>query len=266
MMPRERFCTDWSKTTSANSLDNTIALWTRLGVLFGSRPARTTPDMEHLLLDTARLAPSNARLFYLAVTWVSQYGNFVARHRLKHLVEEKLSPEDHPVLGLLLKLAAKHGASRELLIAADVCRKAQKPQPLFGVHCDSPELKRIARNHACREGLAWNLWVPDQLPKLDALRPARWVIQKNPTYLDRIVRKGDLRCSILLTLQHDVPNGRVESETALARLCSANRIAVRHALDDLEREGCALRKKVPQRRRTAIVLGKSVNPVRVERA
>jgi hypothetical protein len=122
------------------------------------------------------------------------------------------------------------------------------------VHRRGSALADLARRHACPEGLRWNLWLPDEPPKLDALRPARWIIERNPSYLDRVVRKGDLRASILLTLQHDVPDGSVESETALARLCSANRLALRHALDDLEHEGYALRQATPGARNTRVAL------------
>lgn len=239
-------------------LDNTIARWTRLGVLFGGRAARTSPDLERLLLDTARLAPTSARLFYLAVTWLSQYGNFVARHRLKRLVEVELAHSHQPALAALLGLAVKHGASKELLIATDPCHAADEAGPLFDVHRRSPAQADLARRHACPEGLRWNLWLPDEPPKLDALRPAHWIIERNPNYLDRIVRKGDLRASILPTLQHDAPNGSVESETALSRLCSANRLAVRHAVDDLEREGYPLRQPRPGARNTRIALPRPV--------
>jgi len=234
-------------------LDNTIARWTRLGVLFGSRPARSSPDLERLLLDTARLAPASARLFYLAVTWLSQYGNFVARHRLKRLVETELTASQQPVLAVLLALAVKHGASRELLIAADVCNRAVEAGPLFEVHRHHLLLPDLARHYACPEGLRWNLWLPDEPLKLDALRPVAWILKHNPGYRDRIVRKGDLRASILLTLDHDVAGDHVESETALARMCSANRIAVRHALDDLEHEGYALRRTTSAARNVRIM-------------
>jgi hypothetical protein len=226
-------------------LDITIARWARVGVLFGSRPAGRPPDLERLLLDTARLAPGNARLFYLAVAWLSRYGNFVARHRLKRLVETQLDVEHQPVLAALLALAVKHGASREWLIGAKACKPTAVPGPVFDVHRRRPALAKIAQRQACSQGLRWNLWLPDESPKLDALRPARWIIARNPDYLDRIIRKGDLRCSILLVLRHDARGGGLESEVALAEACSANRMAIRSALDDLEREGYTLRH--PQR-------------------
>lgn len=134
---------------SKPDLDNTIARWTRLGVLFGGRTARISPDIERLLLDTARLAPINARLFYLAVTWLSQYGNFVARHRLKRLVETELALSHHPALSALLTLAVKQGASKELLIATEPCEPAEESGPLFDVHRRSPTLADLARRNAC---------------------------------------------------------------------------------------------------------------------
>jgi hypothetical protein len=244
-------------------LDNTIARWARVGVLFGSRPARTTPDLERLLLDTARLAPGNARLFYLAITWLSRYGNFIARHRLKRLIETDLETVHQPALGALLALAVKHGASRELRVAVDVCSPADAPRPLFDVQRRSPALANIAQNHACAEGQQWNLWLPDEPPKFDGLRPAWWIINRNPDYLGRIVRKGDLRCSILLVLRHDTPNGSADSEVALAEQCSANRIAVRNALDDLECEGYTLRQPEPGTRSIRIALSSSPAPLAV---
>jgi len=260
MMPNARFFTNWSATMPDPDLDNTIARWTRVGVLFGARPARRSPDLERLLLDTARFASEHARLFYLAVTWLSRFGNFVARHRLKRLVETDLEARHQPVLGALLALAVRHGASRELLIAAEVCRQADAPGPLFDVHRRSPAFTKLAHRHACSQGLRWNLWLPDEPPKHDTLRPARWIIDRNRDYLDRIVRKGDLRCSILLALRHDTPDGHAKSETALAEMCSANRIAIRNALDDLEREGYTLRQPEPGARNIRIALAATPAP------
>src|SRR5690606_9599526 len=142
-MPSGPSSMTWSRPMSKPDLDNTIARWARLGVLFGGRPARTSPDLERLLLDTARLAPINARLFYLAITWLSQYGNFVARHRLKRLAETELAYPHQPAFAALLTLAVKHGASKELLIAAEVCQPAEEIGPLFEVHHRSPALVNL---------------------------------------------------------------------------------------------------------------------------
>ncbi|HCD35038.1 MAG TPA: hypothetical protein DER01_21715 [Phycisphaerales bacterium] len=235
-------------------IDKVIAQWAKVGVFFGGSVARKTPDLERLLLNTAQCVCGSARLFYHCVSWLSQYGNFVARHRLKHLTQTGLPVEHQPALAALLSLAVKHGASRELLIAADVCQKVDAPRPLFDVQQRSKTLANIAKQQASDEALHWNLWVTDQAPKLDAIRPAHWIIERNTDYLARIIRKGDLRCSTLQVLEHDTPNRTVESEISLAQLCSANRIAVRHALDDLELEGFIERIKTPGTRNIQIQL------------
>ena len=147
MMPNGPSSMTWSGAMSKPDLDHTIARWTRLGVLFGGRPTRTSPDLEPLLLDTARLAPISARLFYLAVSWLSQYGNFVARHRLKRLIETHLARPNESALAAMLHLAVNHGASKELRIAAEACHPAEELCPLFAVHRRSP-----ARANACSSG------------------------------------------------------------------------------------------------------------------
>lgn len=231
--------------TPAN-LDNTMARWARIGVLFGIRPSRRSPDLERLLLDTARLAPVNARLFSLAVSWLSQYSNLVARHRLKRLVRDELERVARPVLGLILDLAIKHGAARNLNIAAKACGKAKETRVLFDIHAGSAARRRLAQTTACPEAKCRGLWAPDVDPKLDALRPAAWILTNNPGYRDRAIRKGDLRATILVVLRLDVTENELNCELALADLCAANRTAVKAALDDLEFEGVCMRRRDPQ--------------------
>ncbi len=216
--------------------DRVLRDWARLGVLLSCRPAVREPDLERLLLDTARACPANARLFVLAVTWLAAYGNFVARHRLKRLVATELEPEHQAALGLILASAVRHGASRDLLIAASACAPARPARPLFNVHRASG-LGALAERSASALSREWGVLAPEAERKPDAVRPVGWLLRHNPAYRDRICRKGDLRCSILETLRHDAPGGVVRSEAELARLSGANRSAVRRALDALMLEG-----------------------------
>ncbi|MDH3583637.1 MAG: hypothetical protein OER86_05425 [Phycisphaerae bacterium] len=232
------------------TVNNTIARWTRIGVLFGARASRCSPDPDRLLLDTARLAPSSARLFSLAITWLSEYDRFIARHRLKRLVLDQLEDSVRPVLGLLLDLAIKNGASPELSRVAKACGQYATPRPLFDIHASSPARRKLARHTACKEAKLRGLWAPDVEIKLDALRPASWIVARNPGYQERAIRRGDLRCTILETLQRDVPDHDLDSESALVKLCAAERPAVSASLDDLEREGYPLRQPNNEDRRS----------------
>jgi hypothetical protein len=83
----------------------------------------------------------------------------------------------------------------------------------------------------------WGVWTPPVELKPDAVRPVTWLLDQNNEYRERVIRKGDLRVSIIETLRRDVPGHSVASEAALSRLSGATRAAVRKALDALRLEG-----------------------------
>jgi len=221
-------------TQEANILERD---WAQLGVLFGCEPSGETPDLERVLLETARRAPENARLLPLAATWLVEYGHFVARHRLKRLAQQELDADAQAVLGLLIEGAVANGATRDLLIAGEGCRARAEAGPLSLVQRDGAALAAIARRHASEASLRWGVWAPAVVLKRDALRPVTWLLRENPGYRERIVRKGDLRVSILESLRRDVGREGAPSESALTRLAGATRTAVRKALAALELEG-----------------------------
>lgn len=198
-------------------------------MLFNCRASRETPDLERLLLETAQACPDNARLFPLVVTWLSLYGQFVARHRLKRLVQTGLAPEHSAILGLILEEAIAHGGTRELLIVSEVCEPRRPPGPLSQAQCAEASLAEVAKRHASEASARWGAWAPPVEPKPDAIRPVSWLLEHNPEFRERIIRKGDLRVSIIETLRQDVPNGTVPSEAALTHLSEATRAAVRKA-------------------------------------
>jgi hypothetical protein len=213
--------------------------WARVGVLFNCALAAPDPDLERLLLDTAREVHANPRLLPLAVTWLTEYGNFVARHRLARLISTELEPEPRAALGLILDLAIGHGAPGELRTALAACAPVAPPRPLSRDFAASPSLVAVAQRNASAPSRHWGLWTPPVELKRDALRPVSWVLARNPAYRDRIIRKGDLRCSILEALRHDAA-GRTHSESELARLAGATRAAVRKALRALVQEGAVV--------------------------
>lgn len=208
--------------------------WARLGVLFNAQPSPESPDIELLILDTARELPSNPRLFPLVITWLVEHGFFVARHRLKHLVTTELEPEHQPVLGLLLDEAIDHGAPAELRIVRDVCTPFTTSRSLFDAYRD-PSLADIAKSTASETSKWWGIWAPPVELKRDAIRPSRWILEHNPHAFDRIVRRGDLRASIIETLRLDLEGG-APSISAISRYTAATRAAVRDALRSLVQE------------------------------
>lgn len=210
-------------------------------MLFNVKPAKVSPDPERLLLDTARLCHANARLLTLAVTWLAAYGTYIARHRLKHLIIEELETEYRPVLGLIIDTAVVAGAYRELRTVTEPCVPASEAESLFDVDRVNPAYAALVEQTATPQSREWKRWIQPFELQQDALRPATWILKRNPQYRDRALRKGDLRCSIIEVLKRDTEGGFVSSESELARLCSANRIAVRRAIDDLAIEGIDLR-------------------------
>lgn len=211
---------------------NLASLWSRAGVLFNVPPARSRGplDLEQLLVDTAKECPADPRLFIEAVIWLTQYGTFVAAHRLKRLALEQLEAEDQATLGLLIETAVEHGAQKYLRkIVTTSLETAPEPGPLFEV--DRDWYADNVKEDATTLSQEWGRWCQKIELKPDTLRPASWILDKNPSFRERAVRKGDLRASILETLQRDVDEA--VSELELARLCEATPVAVRSALVEL---------------------------------
>lgn len=209
--------------------------WTRLGVAFTGDIAPKTPDTDLLLLDTARVLPANPRLLPLCVTWLALYGGSIARHRLCHLIAGETDRRVLASLGLLLDESVANGASSEFLVPASFCLPLDRPRPLYDFQLRHP-LSEIARTNASPLARKWGVWAPPVELKPDAIRPVSWLLKHNPSLRDRIIRKGDLRCSLLETLRRDC-GGWAASESELTRLSGATRTAVRKALAALVLEG-----------------------------
>jgi hypothetical protein len=212
-----------------------VRSWARLGILFNCAPAEQTPDLERLLLATARRLHANPRLYPTVVTWLVDFGNYVARHRLARLCAAELDRDGSAALGLLIETAIEGGAPADLRSVLERCEPLQRPRPLFGVHMDR-FLAPVAERTASTTAKKWGLWAAKPELKREAIRPIRWMLEVNPGFRERAIRKGDLRCSIVESLHWD-SGGTVESESQLARLTGATRAAVRKALAALVSEG-----------------------------
>jgi len=216
-------------------LDKLAEQWTALGASFASSPWHDEIDLERLLLDTARYASEMSRLFIMAATWLHAYGDLVAKHRLRRLIRDELEPEYRPVLGLLLDIAQQgthplkfHSVTRHL-------KPNQHPYPLFEVSQKNHRLIELTEKRASPISKRWGLWCQPIEFKEDALRPASWMMSRQPQLRTRADFRGDLRASVLASLRYDEGAGR--SELGLAQLAGGSRAQVRNALHNLELTG-----------------------------
>jgi hypothetical protein len=129
-------------------------------------------------------------------------------------------------------------------------RRARPPRPLFRLQQENRAWRAVAASEASALSKRWGLWCQAVEIKDDAVRPASWIIARNPCFYDRAVLRGDLRLSILGVLHAAQDWGR--SELTLARAVGANRSAVRHALSALE-QSCHVARMI-EGKRTAIRL------------
>jgi len=221
-------------------LDRCLADWARLGVGFAVAASGQTPDLERLIVRTIQHGRSHARLLIMAATWLSRHGAAVARHRLATIARAELGSTELAILGLLLtSIDATGNGCRRFREALVVCAPIQRPQPLFMAHARHPTLRDRLDRRASALSRRWGVLAEAFELKYDALRPTRWILERNPEFVMRSDLGGDLRCSILVELANDPGAGA--SELELARRCGASRIAVRNALDRLELAGHVVR-------------------------
>lgn len=215
------------------TLPQVIRRWARIGAGFDVEPATQTPDLEQLLVDSARTAHEEARLLPVVGAWLVQYPELVASQRLANLVSAGLEAESRPVLGLLLDSVRERRRTGHFNEAIGLCSRAATPGPLYDFQRASPRLAELAKSRASKLGRRWGVWVEPFEPKPEAIRPIRWVLARNPSFELRLRFEGDLRATIVETLRANPAAGR--SELELARQCRASRDALRKALDRLSR-------------------------------
>jgi len=210
-------------------VDMLVAQWARLGVAFNVRPASRADDLESLIVQTARHAGSEPRLFIMAASWLARCSLLVAHHRLRQMAVEQLEGDALACLGLLIETAGRFQPCGHLDGVLRVCRPAKPPHPLFEVDRSLPGLAELAEKKACVLSRKWGLWSEPVDQRSDALRPIEWILDHNPPLRLRAVFQGGLRASVLACLAVD----EVCSEADLSRRCGVTRKAVHEAVDHL---------------------------------
>lgn len=238
----------------SETLGNLISKWSSLGVGFNTVPYEGSDvDLERLLLDTARHAPEMARLFIMAATWLHAYGDTIAKHRLKRLIESELESEVQPILGLLLDSAQQGTHPQEFKSVLKHLQPEASPKPLFESARQSEKLSEIARRRASTLSQKWGLWMQAAEFKDDAIRPASWIMTRNPALRTRADFRGDLRASIMASLRHDTDAGA--SESRLAGFAGGSRSQIRNAIENLRLTGRVVVRRAEGSNRREIALG-----------
>ncbi len=188
-----------------DATEQTVANWARLGVLFATPMAQDSPDLELLLLDTARQAPHNIRLFILGASWLVRYGQCVAKRRLARLVEETLEDEHLPVMGLLLDYVQQQDRRHRRRFAQTIaaCHRAEIPGPLLAADCRNPALWPMIQQSASPLSRHWGRWLEEFAVRDDALRPPEWLADHNPALRLRALVSGELAATIMAEAQAD---------------------------------------------------------------
>jgi hypothetical protein len=232
---------------SRDRINHVAAQWVRLGAMFNTSAAGRDVDVERLLLETARAAAANSRLFILAVTWLAQYGEYIAKHRLARLIRHELEAEHRPTMGLMLDMARQKGGANRLRFnqAIEACGEAVDQRPLLAIDQRNNFFIHAARQNASALSIKWGRWMADFDLKGNAIRPASWIVQNNPKLQWRADFKGDLRASILAELDANPDSG--DSESELARACGATRAAIGAAVGKLELSGRVSRRREGKR-------------------
>lgn len=161
--------------------------WTRIGALFNTAPAAERVDLESLVLDTAAHARSDERLFVMAASWLAAHHHLLDARRLgRRLTSSAVGAETAAVAGAMLSFA-RSGVSGPTALDAAIryCRPLPTLVPLFPQLEAHPVLLTLVKKEALPLFKTWGFWHNDATLKLNAIRPATWIVQHCPELLLR---------------------------------------------------------------------------------
>lgn len=173
------------------------AAWARIGGGFTVDPSTRRVDLEDLVVRTLAAAPADARLFWVAASWLGVHHNLLNTRRLTDHLADRPALE-LAVAGAMLSVARKAaGPSTRLSSALKHCRALAEPRPLFDVNAAHPVLAWKVRDGALPLFLRWGLWQDDVSLRTDAVRPVAWVLANCPEFRARSLFGANLESEIL---------------------------------------------------------------------
>ena len=176
--------------------DELSAAWAHVGGGLSVAPSVRRVDLEELVARTAQAAPSDARLFWVAVSWVAVHHALVNVRRLAVRIRT-LEPAGRAAAGAMLDAAAVVGpVAARLSAAARACEPLAEPRPLFDTMAAHPVLALKAREGALPVFARWGFWQDDLSPRTDAIRPVAWVLSHCPELRSRALFGAGLDAEI----------------------------------------------------------------------
>jgi hypothetical protein len=157
--------------TSQSQRDSVAARWSHVGGGLVTPPSSEVSSLERLIADTAQVARDEARIFWIAASWLARYSDLVDVEVLQVALAE-LDVEPRAVAGALLSVAALEDQRVGRLLPAVGLRTPMVPaRPLFRVVEETPALIPLLRDDTLPVFLAWGFWQDDITWKFDAIRP-----------------------------------------------------------------------------------------------
>jgi hypothetical protein len=226
------------------------AEWARVGGGFSVAPAEHPIVIEDLLVRSAKQAPADYRLFFVAATWLGVHHHLVDMRRLGRELDA-LSELDSAVAGAMISVANQMANSPRLAAAERHCDPLSEPRPLFDRVAQNPLLREFARQDALPVFSRWGLWQDEVSLKGDAVKPVGWILERCPELRVRALIGASLEGEIVEALLAEPRTIADLARTTKATYASAHEAAARlvargliERLDEDDRRGLTLPESV----------------------
>ena len=233
-----------------SELNYVLSKWRKLGTSFNVEPCKETPNIENLIILSARYIPEFSRLLPMLEAWLSKYEVLVCRHHLARMVSQLQDQKSSAILGYLFSRLRAKTESKHFNIVIKQCKPLFQPEPLFHVDQKNDKTKAFAERFSEPEAIEWGLWASHERPYESAIMDSTWLMKENPTLHYRALFSGKLQATIISVLLESEDHG--QSETRLSKACNVTRVALRDALEHLDL--CGYIQRLPEKKRSVIKL------------
>ena len=222
--------------------DSLASQWSRLGAGLTVAAAPAPVDIEQLIVATLYEAPSDPRLFWVMVAWLSVHGVFVDRRQLVRRLDALAGASEidsgaglaSAIGGAAFGIVAEWGGPTAKIASSiqQHCQPLQTTRALFDRVAKSRVLSALARDESLPVFSRWGLWYHEVTDARDAIRSVAGMLASAPELHIRSVLGTDLSSAIVARLSH-----ARESIAELVLSTGATRIAVNDAVTMLVARG-----------------------------